>query len=962
MSVHSRFDNPTLVGRLETAPIVLRFASLFPRDLKRREMHDKRTGGDLTHIRMDLSHLNTQPVGGPDWIERLHAEIATAMEHNFEEEIAARERKGRFLEAERLRERGPVDPWKFTREGPLREGIITVNKMWFGGTGYENWDPERVEAFKQRATDFLLEHFPDGQLREVNIDEDEVALHIHFAVAVWVEKVSQNRGRQWLLQPSANPLLANYEYAQDLAGEAFLDLGIHRGERRAAAACQALAAGVEMPEPRKHVPPSEWRREQRRLALEDRDRILEAARAEATATVADGVALAKSAVKKSRKRSIAEAKARKAETDRQIAAAERERALAEAQAEVARRASLQAEEARREADRHAEAAREEAARIAQAAQDRAGVIVADATALATVTLRKSRKRAIAEARVRRAEADRAVASAERARADAEALAAVAHAAREAAEDARREADRQAEAARAQSVRIIGSANDRAGAILSDAKLVGTKALKKARKRAARETQAQHDEVRRMTAKTAIELRRGQLAAAFVRGRTFRLQERANSLSRDIETKAQIWAERERQHREAELRLARIEQERTAAEAAITQAQDAAAGILATAKARVEEALQALAKADADRIEAEGLVLVAREKASRIAQAAEDRAGEIVADATALATVTVRKSRKRAIAEARTRRAETDRAAAVAEREREAAETRAEQARQAQARAEAEREAAEEAAMAARAEAVRVQQVAEDEADRIRTEAAAAAEAEQARADAARRARDEAEAARLAADQATAEVIGKADAERAEAARATARAQVVTAGLAALTEEMAAGTLRLREGGRVTARAPDLLRPAYPEIGPTVRAAATVAEQTRAARREAEDVARATEDAQKKAMDEIARAWVVAKSEIDSERDAARTEIETDRQAMTTELQSKRGEVEQQSAELERRLTRVGWLLNMLERLWPKLVRWLSHPDLPPSMKDEGIGLAAEAFSVLGALRPDDPDP
>lgn len=708
MSVHSRFDNPTRVGRLETAPIVLRFASLFPRDLKRREMHDKRTGGDLTHIRMDLSHLNTQPVGGPDWIERLHAEIATAMEHNFEEEIAARERKGRFLEAERLRERGPVDPWKFTREGPLREGIITVNKMWFGGTGHENWDPERVEAFKQRAMEFLLEHFPDAQLREVNIDEDEVALHIHFAVAVWVEKVSQNRGRQWLLQPSANPLLANYEYAQDLAGEAFLDLGIHRGERRAAAARQALAAGVEMPEPRKHVPPSEWRREQRRLALEDRDRIREATRAEAAATVADGVALAKSAVKKSRKRSIAEAKARKAEADRQVAAAERDRAGAEAQAELARRASLEAEEARKEADRQAEAAREEAARVAQAAQDRAGAIVADATALATVTLRKSRKRAIAEARARRAEADRA--------------------------------------------------------------------------------------------------------------------------------------------------------------------------------------------------------------------------------------------------------------AAAAEREREAADTRAEQARQAQARAEAEREAAEVAAVAARAEAARVQQAAEAEADRIRTDAVAAAEAEQVRADAARRARDEAEAARLAADQAAAAVIGKADAERAEAARATARAHVVTAGLAALTEEMAAGTLRVREGGRVIARAPDLLRPAYPEIAPVVRAAATVAEQTRAARREADAVARATEDAQKKAMDEIARARVAAKSEIDKERDTARTEIETERQAMTTELQTKRGVVEQQSTVLEERLNRVGWLLNMLEGLWPKFVRWLSHPDLPGSIKEEGIGIAAEAFSVLGALRQDDPDP
>lgn len=600
-------------------------ATLFPRDLKRREMHDKRTGGDLTHIRTDLSHLNSQPIGEPDWIERLHAEIAVAMEHNHAEEIAARERKGRLKEAEKLRERGPVEPWKFTRGGPLREGIITVNKRWFGGTGHESWDHERVDAFKQRATEFLMEHFPDGQLREVNIDEDEEALHFHFMVAVWVEKISQNRGTQWLLQPSANPLFANYEHAQDLAGEAFLDLGIHRGERRAAAARQALEAGLEMPEPRKHVPPSEWRREQRRLALEDRDRIREKTRAEAAAIVDDGVALAKAAVKKTRKRSIKEAKARRAEADRQVAAAERDRARAEAQADAARRAKLEAEDARIAADRQAEAAREEAARIAQVAQDRAGVIVADATALATVTVRKSRKRSIAEAKARRAEADRAAAVAERRRADAEALAAAALAAREAAEEARFEADRQAEVVRVRSARIIGAAEDRAATIVSDAKLVGTKALKKARKRAARETQAVRDENRRIKADTAIELRRGQLASA---------------------------------------------------------------------------------------------------------------------------------------------------------------------------------------------------------------------EAERARAD---------------------------------AARATARAEVVTGGLSALTNEIAAGTLRLREGGRVTARAPDLLRPAYPEIGPAVRAAATVAEQTRAARREADGVAQTTAEIRKEAEAEIARDRAAATEAIAQER-------------------------------------------------------------------------------------------
>jgi hypothetical protein len=841
MSIHSHFDNPASVNCLATAPIVLRFASMFPRDLKRRDMHDKRTGGDLSHIRLDLSHFNSQPVGEPDWIEQLHAEIAAARDHNFDEEIAARERKGRFLEAERLRERGAVDPWKFTREGPLREGIITVNKLWFGGTGHESWKPERVEAFKQRAVDFLLEHFPDRQLKEVNIDEDEEALHLHFVVAVWVEKVSLNRGRQWLLQPSANPLLANYEHAQDLAGEAFLDLGIHRGERRAAAARQARAAGLEAPAPRRHVPPSKWRREQRRLALEDRDRIREVTRAESEATVADGVALAQAVVKKSRKRSIKEAKARRAETDRQVAAAERDRDRADAQAKAARAAQAEAEVVRIQAERQVEEARAQAARITQAAEGRARVIV------------------------------------------------------------------------------------------SDAKLVGTKALQKARKRAVRETQSLRDEVQRMKADTAIELRRGQLAAAYVRGRTFQLQERARNLSRDIAVRAKIWADRERQHRQQELRLAQIEKERVAAEAAITRARDTAAGVLAMAEARVEEAQRVQEKVDADRNEVDQLAMAA--------QAAEDQAGAIVADAIALATVTVRKSRKRAVADARARRANAERVAAAIERERDATEARTELARQALVRAHAERAAAENATVVAWGDAAQVRQAAEAEADLIRITAAAVAEIEHTRADAARRIRHEAEAALLAANRAAAEAIGKAEAEQAEAARATARAEVITAGLAALTQEITAGTLSLKENGHVIARAPDLLRPAYPEIRPAVRAAATVAEETRAARQRANDVARTTDAARRKAAEEIAR----------------------DRAAVDIEFENTRKGLDLMEKELKGQLSVVSALFSRLQPLFVRVVRWLSHPELPASVKEEGVDLAAEAFSVLGALRQkDDP--
>lgn len=443
MSIHSRFDNPTSVTALNTAPIVLRFKGMFPRDLKRREMHDKRTGGDLSHIRRDLSGLNTQVIGEADWIARLLEDIAHAREDNLEQEIAARERKGRHKEAEKVRARGPVDPWKFTREGPLREGVLTVNKLWFGGTGYENWDPVRVEAFKKRGLDFLITHFPGRQLQEVNIDEDEEAVHFHFAIAVWVEKTSQNRGQQWLLQPSANPLLANYEHAQDLAGEAFADLGIHRGARRAAAARQALAAGLEAPEPRRHVPPSDWRREQRLLALKERALILDEARAEAEVIVADGAELAKAEAKKSRKRARRYAKAKRAKIARQFAAAERVRAQADTQEVAARRAKEEAEDARNAADLQAEAARAEAARITQAAADRAGEVVANATALATAAMRKSRKRAIAEAKARKREADRAALAAERARAQEEARAAAARREREEAEAARSAAEQAA---------------------------------------------------------------------------------------------------------------------------------------------------------------------------------------------------------------------------------------------------------------------------------------------------------------------------------------------------------------------------------------------------------------------------------------------------------------------------------------------------------------------------------------
>ncbi len=42
-----------------------------------------------------------------------------------------------------------------------------------------------------------------------------------------------------LLRPSANPLIASYEHAQDIAGTFFQDIGLERGECRAAARREA---------------------------------------------------------------------------------------------------------------------------------------------------------------------------------------------------------------------------------------------------------------------------------------------------------------------------------------------------------------------------------------------------------------------------------------------------------------------------------------------------------------------------------------------------------------------------------------------------------------------------------------------------------------------------------------------------------------------------------------------------
>lgn len=253
--------------------IVLRFRGLFPSQLGRLAMHGARAGGDLSHVDSTRSSLNEQVMGSANWVTELQAEISEASRSNHGNAVAARKAKRRHKEMRELERAGLRDPWKFTCHGPLREGILTVNAKWFGGAGGRNWNPGQVRAFRERGISFLTKYFGDSCVY-ARIDCDEDALHFHFVIAAWNIKISANRGEQKLLQPSCHPLIASYEYAQDVAGEFFADLGLVRGQRRAEQTRAAKKLGLPKPKHAYHVPPQVWRAKQLHASM------MEAARQE----------------------------------------------------------------------------------------------------------------------------------------------------------------------------------------------------------------------------------------------------------------------------------------------------------------------------------------------------------------------------------------------------------------------------------------------------------------------------------------------------------------------------------------------------------------------------------------------------------------------------------------------------------------------------------------------------------
>lgn len=366
------FD-PNLSSARQHYQIVFRLAEIRVKDLSRFNMHDRRAGGDLSHVDLGRSTLNRIEHGDERSIARLRKLIEKVAAKNLREEVRALRARGRPARAKARIAQGPRPPSHGGNAAPLREGILSVNRKWFGGSGFANWIENRVEDFRRVAMAFLRTHFPSRQLVYAASHADEEAFHIHFVLAPWESRISHNRGRQILLRPAANPLLARYEHGQDLAGEHFAQLGLLRGTRRAAAVREAKAmekirramAGTEhesrvpSPAPRRHLPPSQYRANEIALGRAEAAKAKEAIRE-----------CCQTAARKMRQRLSRDQR----KTDRA-----RERAEAVRTRELARIAELQTEwqarvaalnEAQTEAAEIIASARAEAARLLKEAENK----------------------------------------------------------------------------------------------------------------------------------------------------------------------------------------------------------------------------------------------------------------------------------------------------------------------------------------------------------------------------------------------------------------------------------------------------------------------------------------------------------------------------------------------------------------------------------------------------------------
>lgn len=263
-------------------PICFGFISIMPADLSRIEMHAKRSGGPLDHIEVAHSYRNKVYVG-ETFAKQMRAEIRRIKRQNLKEEVAACLARKRKKDAGRREAEGPIDPWHGNCEGPLREVSVTANKEYFfadgsessedllttygiaedGGTVVNVLSRKKIAAFEEATLAFFEKYFA-GTVRHLRMDLDEEAAHFHGVIMVMSQTKTKSRGTQTILKPTDHPLIANYELAQDVAGEHFSSIGLVRGQKHAEARRDAKAAGLPIPDAQRHVTPREHRDERAR--------------------------------------------------------------------------------------------------------------------------------------------------------------------------------------------------------------------------------------------------------------------------------------------------------------------------------------------------------------------------------------------------------------------------------------------------------------------------------------------------------------------------------------------------------------------------------------------------------------------------------------------------------------------------------------------------------------------------
>lgn len=455
-------------------PIVLRFEKLGLNDLGGFNMHDRRNGGDLSHVDLSKTKLNRIEHGSSGWAKKFEKRIARIQRRNFKRALNALIAKGRHKEAARFARKGLQRPWNGNTDKPLREGILSVNKSWFGGSGCATWDDHVVENFRTHAMDFLRQSFPGSQLLFATSHSDEEAFHIHFVVGVWDVKTTRNRGQQYLLRAAANPLLNNYELAQDLAGAHFEQIGLRRGDRLAEARRIAGKAGEEVPAKRRHVSPSEYRAREVNKGQMEADGIIETAKEDAS------MAVRKSRSRRSKRmRNSKRAEARAVERAKKfnVQVEEQSRKLTDQRRELS-----ETENAKLVSEYELDQVTAQALDVVDATKDHVEGLLRSARKSGEKIIRKSRKRAIREAAERKAkldaetEASRAVAEAqlagtlERTRAEVSAAECAKFECLEEevrAKQAKIETDKQMELTR-NAIKIMEDASNRAGELREEA--------------------------------------------------------------------------------------------------------------------------------------------------------------------------------------------------------------------------------------------------------------------------------------------------------------------------------------------------------------------------------------------------------------------------------------------------------------------------------------------------------------